>query len=146
MEHVCDVAILCNESRLPWDAAKVLYQAQRDFNYLEGVWLREATFEDGRICVADQAYSVIIVEPNLVPHHDIGKPIYKVPAQTIAEELGNRIVTNIAMIGGMTGIFDLLSEEAVKKAVIDTVPKRFTDLNVKAFEMGLEAGRNAKPE
>ena len=46
----------------------------------------------------------------------------------------------------MTGIYDLLSEEAVKKAVIDTVPKRFTDLNVKAFEMGLEAGKNAKPE
>ena len=90
--------------------------------------------------------AIIIVDPDLVPNHDIGKPIYKVRAQVIAEGLGNKIVTNIAMVGGLTGIFDLLDAEAVKKAVIDSVPKRFTELNVTAFEKGLEAGKNAKPE
>ena len=90
--------------------------------------------------------TVIIVDPDLVPKHDIGRPLYKVRAQHIAEGLGNKIVTNIAMLGGMTGIYDLLDPEAVKKAVIDSVPKRFTQLNVNAFEQGLEAGRNAKNE
>ena len=90
--------------------------------------------------------TVIIIDPDLVPNHDIGRPIYKVRVQKIAEDLGNKIVTNIAMVGAMAGIDDLLDPEAVKKAVIDSVPKRFIDLNVNAFERGLEAGRNARPE
>jgi 2-oxoglutarate ferredoxin oxidoreductase subunit gamma len=90
--------------------------------------------------------AIVIVDPDLVPSHDIGKPIYKIRAQKIAEDLGNKIVTNISMVGAVTGIFDLLDPEAVKKAVVDSVPKRFTELNINAFERGLEAGRNARPE
>ena len=90
--------------------------------------------------------TVIIIDPDLVPNHDIGRPIYKVRVQKIAEELGNKIVTNIAMVGAITSIYDLLSPEAVKEAVIDSVPKRFTELNINAFEAGLEAGKDARPE
>jgi 2-oxoglutarate ferredoxin oxidoreductase subunit gamma len=90
--------------------------------------------------------TVIIIDPDLVPKHDIGRPIYKVRVQKIAEDLGNKIVTNIAMVGAMTGIYDLLEPEAVKKAVLDSVPKRFADLNANAFDLGLEAGKNARPE
>ncbi len=90
--------------------------------------------------------TMVIIEPDLVPNHDIGQPVYKIRAQKIAEDLGNKIVTNIAMVGGVTGIYDFFPEEAMKKAVIDSVPKRFVDLNVKAFEKGLEAGKNARQE
>ncbi len=89
---------------------------------------------------------VIIIDPDLVPNHDIGTPLYKIRAQKIAQDLGNKIVTNIAMVGAIAGIFDIIPAEAVKKAVIDSVPKRFTQLNINAFENGLEAGRNARPE
>lgn len=90
--------------------------------------------------------TVIIIDPDLVPNHDIGRPIYKVRVQKIAEDLGNKIVTNIAMVGAMTGIYDLLPPEAMKMAIMDSVPKRFTDLNINAFEKGLEAGKNARAE
>jgi 2-oxoglutarate ferredoxin oxidoreductase subunit gamma len=90
--------------------------------------------------------TTIIIDPDLVTRHDIGRPIYKIRAQKIAEELGNRIVTNIVMVGASTAIFGLLDPEAVKKSVIDSVPKKFRELNVKAFEKGLEAGRNALKE
>ena len=90
--------------------------------------------------------TVIIVDPDLVKKHDIGRPLYKVQALKIAEELGNKIVTNIVMVGAFTAIFKLLKPEAVKESVIDSVPKRFTDLNIKAFERGLEAGKNALKE
>jgi len=90
--------------------------------------------------------TVIIIDPDLVIRHDIGRPLYKVQAQKIAQDLGNKIVTNIAMVGAITGVYDLLSPEAVKKAVIDSVPKRFTELNINAFEKGFEAGRNARLE
>ncbi len=90
--------------------------------------------------------AIIIIDPDLVPNHDIGRPIYKVQVQKIAEDLGNKIVTNIAMIGAISGIYDLIPKEAMLNAVVDSVPKRFTDLNIKAFERGYEAGKNAKPE
>ena len=90
--------------------------------------------------------TVIIVDPDLVKKHEIGIPTYKIHAQKIAEELGNKIVTNIVMVGAFTAIFDLLEPDAVKEAVIDSVPKRFTELNIKAFERGLEAGKNAVKE
>lgn len=90
--------------------------------------------------------TIIIIDPDLVPRHDIGRPVYKIRAQKIAEELGNRLVTNIVMIGAMLGISKLLDEEAVRKAVLDSVPSRFKDINDKAYMKGLEAGKNAVAE
>jgi 2-oxoglutarate ferredoxin oxidoreductase subunit gamma len=90
--------------------------------------------------------TTIILDPDLVKRHDIGRPLYRVHAQQIAEELGNKIVTNIVMVGAATAIFGLLKPEAVKESVIESVPKRFTDLNIKAFERGYEAGKNAVEE
>ena len=90
--------------------------------------------------------TVVIVDPDMVPNHDLGRPIYKVQVQKIAEDLGNKIVTNIAMLGAITGIYELITPEAMKKAVLDSVPKKFAELNINAFEKGLEAGKNARPE
>jgi len=85
----------------------------------------------------------IVIDPDLVPRHDIGRSVYKIQAQKIAEELGNKIVTNIVMVGASTAIFGLLDEDAVKKSVIESVPKKFINLNEKAYLKGLEAGKNA---
>ena len=85
----------------------------------------------------------IVIDPDLVPKNDIGRPVYKIKAQKIAEGLGNKIVTNIVMVGASMAIFGLLDEEAVKKSVLDSVPKRFLELNEKAYQKGVEAGKNA---
>ncbi len=90
--------------------------------------------------------TIVIVDPDLVPDHDIGQPVYKVQAQKIAEDLGNRVVTNIAMVGAVAGIYDVPPADALKKAVEVSVPARFIKLNQMAFDQGLEAGKNARPE
>jgi len=90
--------------------------------------------------------TVVVIDPDLVPKYNIGQPVHKVHAQKIAEELGNKIVTNIVMVGAATAIFDVVKHDAVREAVVDSVPKRFIDLNKKAFEKGLEAGKNARKE
>jgi len=90
--------------------------------------------------------TVIVIDPDLVPKHNIGQPVHKVHAQQIAEKLGNKIVTNIVMVGAATAIFKLLDFDAVKKSVLDSVPAKFKDLNEKAYEKGLEAGKNAIKE
>jgi hypothetical protein len=61
--HVCDVAILGESSRLPWAAAKVCFQHQRDFNYLEArhLWQDAQVSADG-IRIAGMHYRALIVE------------------------------------------------------------------------------------
>jgi 2-oxoglutarate ferredoxin oxidoreductase subunit gamma len=108
------------------------------------VAMSQESFDSYRNDIRDD--TLIILDPDLVSKHNIGRPIYKIQAQKIAEELGNKIVTNIVMVGAVTSIFDLIEPDAVRKSVLDSVPSRFKELNEKAFEKGLEAGKNARKE
>src|SRR5271167_4455736 len=85
---------------------------------------------------------ILIIEQDLVRVADIKKNIqvYSIPATRIAEELGKRMVLNSVMVGFFTAVTNLLDPEAVRKAVADSVPPNFLDLNVKAFEKGFEYG------
>jgi len=64
-----------------------------------------------------------------------------VPATRFAEELGRRLVLNIVMVGFFAGATELVPFEAVRKAVLDSVPKGTEDLNLKAFRKGYDYGR-----
>ncbi len=64
--QICEIAILGKHNHLPYESAKVLYQNQYDFNYLEDRLLSEAIIENGRIHIGESSYSVIIRMPN---HH-----------------------------------------------------------------------------
>jgi len=59
-----NICILCGESSLPWKAAKVLYQNQLEFNYLEMELLLQdnCKIEEGRIKIEKQEYSVAVIE------------------------------------------------------------------------------------
>ena len=88
---------------------------------------------------------ILIVEQDLVRVSDLGRGIqvYSVPATRIAEALGKRIVLNSVMVGFFTALTNLLDPDAVGKAVADSVPTSFRELNLKAFEKGLEYGITA---
>lgn len=66
---------------------------------------------------------------------------FGIPATRFAEELGRRLVLNIVMAGFFTGVTNLLSIDAVEKAVVDSVPKGTESLNLKALMKGYEYGR-----
>jgi len=66
--------------------------------------------------------------------------IYAVPSTRFAEEMGNRIFANLVMLGFFTSITKSATAEAMKKALPGLVPKRFLDLNIKAFEKGYDYG------
>jgi len=53
------------------------------------------------------------------------------------------MVQNSVMVGFFTAVTHLLDADAVRKAVADSVPPSFRDLNLKAFEKGLEYGATA---
>ena len=85
---------------------------------------------------------IMIIEQDLVRVSDLDNDVqlYSIPATRIAEDLGKRMVLNSVMVGFFTAVTRLLDAEAVRQAVADSVPKSFLDLNLKAFEKGLEYG------
>lgn len=88
---------------------------------------------------------ILIVEQDLVRVSDLSNSVqvYSIPATRIAEELGKRMVLNSVMVGFFTAVTKLLDADAVRKAVADSVPPSSRELNLKAFEKGLEYGTTA---
>lgn len=66
--------------------------------------------------------------------------IYGIPSTRFAEEMGNRIFANLVMLGFFTAVTKVVSPEAMKKALPGLVPKRFLELNIRAFDRGYEYG------
>jgi hypothetical protein len=67
-EHICDVAILGQDNRLPWHAARVCFENQIDFNYIEDHHLSgEAVVSEDGICIGSMQYSFLIVEEGYGP-------------------------------------------------------------------------------
>jgi 2-oxoglutarate ferredoxin oxidoreductase subunit gamma len=66
--------------------------------------------------------------------------MYSVPSTRFAEELGNRIIANLVMMGFFTAVTKVVTPEAMKNALPGLVPDRFLDLNVRAFEKGYDYG------
>lgn len=70
--------------------------------------------------------------------------IYKIPATRFAEELGKKIVANVVMLGFFTSITGVTTYDSMKKAVLETVPSRFKEINEEAFEKGFNYGNKMK--
>lgn len=64
-----------------------------------------------------------------------------IPANEIAESLGDRRLTNMVMLGAMVGKLPVLPLKALEKALEDHLPerhKRLLPLNFKALRKGME--------
>ncbi len=115
------------------------------------------THPDIMVVMSQEAYNrfapelkpggMLIIEEDLVRLSNLNrdKKVYSIPATRIAEELGKRMVLNSVMVGFFTAVTKLLSAESVRKAVADSVPASFRELNLKAFERGLEYGSAISP-
>ncbi len=64
--------------------------------------------------------------------------VYNIPATRLAEELGRKIVANIVMLGFFTAVSDTVSYEAMKNAILSSVPKGTEQLNEDAYNKGYE--------
>ncbi len=71
--------------------------------------------------------------------------VYSVPATRLAEELGKRMVLNIVMVGFFAAVTGLVDADALRKAVGDSVPEHFAELNLKAFAKGFNSGVEKMP-
>ncbi|MBI2237761.1 MAG: 2-oxoacid:acceptor oxidoreductase family protein [Actinobacteria bacterium] len=82
---------------------------------------------------------LLIVDEDLVKldeQRERGRPLLRVPATRLAEELGRRMVANIVMLGFVCRATNLVPEEAIRQAVEASVPRGSEELNVRALEAG----------
>lgn len=63
--------------------------------------------------------------------------LIKIDAEKLAKEAGAAITQNIVMVGALTATGALpLSKEEMLQSIRDNVPKKFVEINEKAFELG----------
>ena len=110
------------------------------------------TRPDILVVMSQEAYSkfvpelkpggLLIVEQDLVrvDHLQPGTRVFSCPATRIAEALGKRMVLNSVMVGFFAAVTTLVSAPSVRKAVADSVPEAFRELNLKAYDKGFEYG------
>lgn len=90
---------------------------------------------------------ILVYEQDLVhPEPREGQRAFGVPSTRIAEDLGRTIVQNIVMVGFFTGVTKLVPDDAMRDAVRESVPAGTEELNLGAFEKGLEYSRTSTAE
>jgi len=104
------------------------------------------------ICLSQEGYSknvgclrrggVLIWDADLVQTKNLDPTLttYNMPATRLAEELGNRMMANIVMLGFLAEVHHLVSVQAMRKAVLSSVPEPTRELNAQAFERGRQYG------
>ena len=78
-----------------------------------------------------------LVEPTEVPPNI---RFVEVPATKIAEDLGNKIIANVVMLGAISALTDIVGKDAMLESIRASVPTRFAELNDRAFKAGFEYG------
>ena len=104
------------------------------------------------ICLSQEGYSknvgslrpggILIWDSDLVQTKSIDPSLttYNIPATRFAEELGNRMMANIVMLGFLAAVHHIVSVQAMRKAVLSSVPEPTKELNAQAFERGRQYG------
>jgi len=85
---------------------------------------------------------LIIIDSELVKvHPGVDPQPLSVPASRMAiEDIGRPVVANIIMLGFLAAVSDIVSVEALRKSVLDSIPAGTEEMNTKAFELGYSYG------
>lgn len=87
--------------------------------------------KDNGILLIDADYVKCVPDANI--------RIFRAPIIKLAtEEVGKSIVANIVALGIITELTNVVTREAMKEAILARVPKGTEELNLKAFNIGIE--------
>ena len=84
--------------------------------------------------------SVLLVDQDLVTPEEVPCDHFAIPATRMAENLGNKMMANIIMIGFCTAITEAVSSKAAQATIADSVPKGTEERNIEAFNKGFDYG------
>lgn len=86
---------------------------------------------------------ILIVDPKLVtkiPSTDTN--VYQVPATETAIKIGNRIAANMVILGFLQKLIKVVNEDNLREIISSMVPKKFIDINLKAFNAGVNFAKD----
>jgi len=85
--------------------------------------------------------AVMLVDATLV-HSRPKCTCFEIPATREAKQtLGRDIVANIVMLGALVASTHVVSESALERAILDSVPKGTEALNIRAMKKGIELAK-----
>jgi 2-oxoglutarate ferredoxin oxidoreductase subunit gamma len=61
--------------------------------------------------------------------------------ETVMSEVGKPIVFNICMLGVLVALTDVVRPQSVMKTIKTRIPEAFFDMNQKAFDLGIQMGK-----
>jgi 2-oxoglutarate ferredoxin oxidoreductase subunit gamma len=108
------------------------------------------------VCLTQEAYNKFyeIIRPGglLITDLRYVKTIKKVDAQqreipiykNVMEKIGKPIVFNIAMLGTLIGMTEMVAPESIMKVLENRIPPDFLDMNRQALDLGLALGAEYK--
>ena len=84
--------------------------------------------------------SILLVDQDLVnPEHTVCDH-FAIPATRMAENLGNKMMANIIMLGFCTAVTGAVTNAAAQAMVRQSVPRGTEDRNIEAFTKGYDYG------
>ena len=115
------------------------------FEKLEAARYVEYLRKDGRIVVNTQEIDPMPVitgaaayPENLIEKIEaLGIQVDAVDCLSLAQQAGSSKAVNIVLMGRLAKYFDI-SREKWEQAIVDCVPEKFKELNLKAFALGYE--------
>ncbi|NLX18721.1 MAG: pyruvate ferredoxin oxidoreductase [Desulfobulbus sp.] len=84
--------------------------------------------------------SVLLIDEDLVRPERAPCDCFAIPATRMAENLGNKMMANIIMLGFCTAITGAVSNRAAESTIADSVPKGTAERNIEAFAKGFDYG------
>jgi len=93
---------------------------------------------DEYLALVDQENGIVIYDKRLVSIQNVDTlRQVSIPATDLAiNEVGNKQVANMIMLGALAQITKLVNKNALISAIEQNVAKRFKELNIKAAELG----------
>lgn len=124
----------------------------------EEIYFPDVTEPDLIICLAQVAYDrysgaygddvkIIYNDEEVTANPERSFCEYGISLDQLSREIGHPAVANIVTLGIVTGVLDVISEDAAKAVVREFFEKKgekLVALNIKAFETGMDIGRKMK--
>lgn len=103
------------------------------------------------VCLSQEGYNkfhglmkekgMVLLDQDLITGIMAGiHDLYTIPATRMAEELGNKMMANVVMLGFFAAITNAVSPGALRSTVAETVPARTREKNLAAFDKGYDYG------
>lgn len=72
--------------------------------------------------------------------HVFTQKVLLIEAMQLAKKAGSSLTKNIVLLGALAGTKRLpVKTQSVREAVVELVPPKHVDVNLKAFQLGLES-------